>query len=182
MDESSVAGQVATRLSGDFNLNVSSNGTVSRRIVRLSVCRFCLDFLQFDGFRISGVREAQKKMIVDAFEISRFFEKFPMSLHTTRPLHTSDSAPLNEYAVGFPEISLKARTAAGWRCQNCGLNLSRQEHRRFLHTHHENGDRSDNTLSNLKVVCMECHAGEPCHAHMKRLSEYAEFLKIRRSL
>lgn len=172
---------VATRVNGEFNLNVSRYGTTTRSVVRLSVCQNCLDWLQFEGFE-KTLSRPKRKEIVRGFEISRFFDKFPKSLHIARPVHTSDSAPLNDYVVGFADISLKARSAAGWCCQECGLNLSKQDHRRFLHAHHRNGDKSDNTQSNLKVVCMGCHANEPCHAHMKNLPEYAQFVKVKRSL
>lgn len=172
---------VATRLDGRFKINVINSGTTTTNIVNLSVCQNCLGFLAFDGFVMQSAQQVRLK-IVRNFSIAKFFERFPQSLHTYRPTENSDTAPLNIYAVGQSNISIRARQAANWCCQECGIDLSDSKDRKFLHAHHRNGQKWDNSESNLKVVCLGCHSKEASHAHMKSLPTFQEFLAIKRRL
>jgi hypothetical protein len=139
--------------------------------------------LEFDGFQM-GLPRPSRYRLVSAFTLDRFFEKYPRSLHEIRPEHDSDTAPLNDYAQDFSVKSNILRAAANWSCQNyqCGVHLSRQDLRRYLHVHHINGVKSDDGSYNHKVLCIGCHANEPNHGHMKGLPEYKAFMAIRHTL
>ena len=54
---------VSTRLDGVFNLNIIRGQTSTRRLVPLSVCQNCLDFLRFDGFRIERSRDRRIRAV-----------------------------------------------------------------------------------------------------------------------
>ena len=108
-----------------------------------------------------------------------FFAVYPLSLHIEKPKYDSDAAPLNEYPANFGELSERLRRESGWKCQNCHRILSDPRFRQFLHVHHVNGVRSDNTRQNLKVLCIACHAGEPRHQHIRNTPAYAELLKLK---
>lgn len=49
---------------------------------------------------------------------------------------------------------IKALELAGWECSICGYNRMRE----VLQIHHRDGNRSNNQLSNLVVLCPTCHA------------------------
>src|SRR5229473_1406916 len=46
---------------------------------------------------------------------------------------------------------------------------------RFLHAHHIDADKSDNHSSNIKLLCIRCHALEFQHAHVKENPDYSLF-------
>lgn len=62
----------------------------------------------------------------------------------------------NGYTADWPEISKARKVAAGYRCTECRLHLT-ERWTELLHTHHINGDKSDNHLGNLRVLCIDCH-------------------------
>ena len=45
----------------------------------------------------------------------------------------------------------------GHNCENCGL-TEWQKQPIVLEVHHEDGDRTNNDFSNLKLLCCNCHA------------------------
>lgn len=172
---------VSTRLDGRFKINLLKQTGAYSDVVALHVCQNCLNFLRFDGFSMDQPK-ATRLDHVQRFTIDGFFRKFPQSLHIHSAKHTDEDSPLNDYSVGFRDISLRVRKAAGWCCQACGLDLSDGPHRQFLHTHHTNGVKSDNSERNLRVLCLGCHADEPSHSHMKVHRHYLEFLSIRKTV
>lgn len=168
---------VATREDGLFAINKirPPRPPVSEHM-RLNVCQNCLDALTFDGFRF-GLPGSRRAQIVQGFAISRFFEQYPKSLFVRRPEHTNEDAPLNDYPADFAEVSLATKASRNWTCEECDLNLSAHNARKFLHVHHLNGQKYDSRPSNLKVLCWGCHASEPLHAHMKSHPDYSIFIQ-----
>ncbi|WPU32705.1 HNH endonuclease [Pseudoalteromonas piscicida] len=51
-----------------------------------------------------------------------------------------------------------------YTCEQCGVELS--QYKRLLHTHHINGVKTDNSISNLRALCLDCHKKQPKHEHM----------------
>ena len=68
---------------------------------------------------------------------------------------TTDSKKKNGSTTLIPLITLRGR-----KCQNCGLEewLGQPI---TLEIHHEDGDRTNNTLENLKLLCPNCHSYTP---------------------
>jgi hypothetical protein len=161
---------VATREDGSFLLNKMNGQKRNTFWERLNVCQNCLNSLSFDEFSYS-LHKTKRIKIVDEFTIPRFFEKYPKSLHVRRPQHDYTTAPLNEYTPDFDKISRRVKTERGYKCEECG----RAPEARFLHVHHLNGQKNDNNESNLRVLCMGCHAASPRHGHMKGLPGFEEF-------
>jgi len=165
---------VAQEPNGEFEIHVTRNYTKTREKRRLRVCRFCLNELAFDGFQF--LRSAQSRSeFVSNFTPDRFFALYPRSPHTKVPSYGPEGAPPNDYTKDFPQISVALRDGVGWRCQQCGRLLSAAGDKKFLHVHHRNGDRWDNSPENLEAVCIGCHAEKPAHSHMKALPLYQEF-------
>ena len=167
---------VSTRTDGIFRVNVTSHMGRRGEELRLKVCKNCVAQLDFDSYtRMNG---ANRQAYVDRFMPEHFFAKYPVSPHTRLPLHDSDGAPLNDYTSDFGEISQKARQDAGWRCTACRADLSAQALRRFLHVHHRDGNRWDNSPYNLRVLCIACHANEPSHDHLRASPDYRNYRRL----
>jgi hypothetical protein len=172
---------VAAGHDGIFKLNLITGNVAKEQQVRLDVCQNCLSSLGYEEFSYKK-SQPWRLGIVKNFALEKFFSLFPKSLHVYRPQHTADTAPLNAYSSLFPAISLAVKKVAGFKCQQCRVDLSKPEHQQYLHCHHKNGIKSDNATGNLKAVCLSCHAEEPSHSHMKSLAEYKEFMALRPSL
>lgn len=166
---------ISTRTDGRFSLNFIEYGKKKSQLYDLCVCQNCLEKLGFDGFSVA-LPTTRKKEFVRSFKLERFFEKYPLSLHLETPKYNSDNAPINEYPKNWSEISSRARQDANWKCQRCGIDLYRKEYRQYLHVHHKNGLKHDCSAGNLLVICVQCHADEPEHSHMKGLLDYKEFI------
>ncbi|HEX4045744.1 MAG TPA: HNH endonuclease signature motif containing protein [Gammaproteobacteria bacterium] len=143
----------------------------------LNVCQFCLETLNWSDFSIHRLRTSERKKIVMTFSISDFFIKYPKSLFSITPTYTSDTAPSNAYTNDWPIISERLKEEREYRCDSasCAITLSGKD-KRYLHVHHKNGVRNDNSKSNLEVLCIRCHAKEPLHVHMKSMPAYKEFI------
>ena len=72
-------------------------------------------------------------------------------------------------AESWPEFSKKVRESKAWTCEGCGSKL--ENDRSLLHVHHANGEKNDNRLGNLKVLCIVCHSEQPMHSHIKASEE-----------
>jgi hypothetical protein len=168
---------VATREDGLFALNISAKDVkgFNHRTEKLNVCQYCLGKLAWQGFDHSLPRPKRAE-IVAAFTPKTFFDAYGKSLVVHSPLHTADTAPLNTYTDDFKAVSDRLKKERGYRCDQCKIDLSM--HRQFLNAHHINGQKSDNSPSNIKVVCIRCHAEEYLHGQLKSLPEYKKFIKM----
>lgn len=135
---------------------------------RLDVCKNCLNWFN---------RNYRKRYSVETFDIVEFFEHFTTSPITQTPKYTDKNAPVSGYAENWDLISRQRKEQCGYICQQCGIDLN--NHKNFVQTHHANGVKSDNSSSNLKVLCIECHSEQPNHGHMKS-SKSHEISEIRR--
>jgi len=172
---------VSQNTSGVFLVHVIEKTVVDKRKMRLLVCQNCLSKLAFEGFD-DTLGGPERKARVSAFTLDKFFTTYPRSLHPKNPQFNSDNAPLNTYTEDWAKVSAAAKAAAMWRCQQpaCRIDLSAPDKRRFLHVHHLDGLKFNNSPSNLRVECLGCHAEETAHEHMKNTAEYQQFMVIRR--
>jgi hypothetical protein len=172
---------ISTKINGIFKLNIIKKSKVkTSEDRRLSVCQNCLDGLGFKGFNLQRMNKKTRGKFVAEFVPDHFFEQYPRSLHVKKTKYDSETAPRNEYPSDFPKLSERLRRENGWQCQKCKQNLLPYL-RQYLHVHHINGDRSDNTPQNLKILCIACHAKEPNHSHMRNAPAYAEFIRLNRT-
>lgn len=168
---------VATKDNGLFSINrIVNNRITSSDLMQLAVCQNCLNFLSFDQFTYDLPRQ-QKKQIVSGFSIKKFFDIFPRSLIHDAPEFREDTAPLNTYPANWDSISRQAKARWNWTCKKCALRLDKNQHRRFLHVHHEDGQKWNIRDENLAVLCVRCHANENHHAHLKNTPDYKNFIQ-----
>jgi hypothetical protein len=172
---------VAAKADGTFNINIKQGEKTRTELRKLSVCQNCLNALKYDCLE-RGMLQSQRAKIVSGFQLEKFFEIYPRSLHKELPKFTSDDAPLNDYEQDFSQVSNAVRAASGWTCQNprCSKKLFEQGLRKYLHVHHINGVKSDSAPKNLRVLCIKCHAEEPNHGHMKNMPDYKAFVALRK--
>ena len=85
-----------------------------------------------------------------------------------------------EYSENWRKISRKLKEDANYICSKCGLDFS--GYKKFLHVHHKDANKINNTRENLKVLCIECHSKEPYHGHLKQNPMYKEYLKIKENI
>lgn len=165
---------VSIQTNGFFSVNRINGNKTEATTCKLDVCQNCLSLLSFDGFGMHWSQNS-RQAYVSSFSISKFFEKYPQSLHTSTPLYNSGNSPENKYTEDFNKISNHIRESHNWTCVKCKVNLSKNK--KWLHVHHKNSMKYDNTEGNLVVLCIKCHANEPNHNHIKQLPAYNEFLK-----
>lgn len=172
---------IANKDTGLFSVRTKQGGKMIEK--KLSVCQNCLDYLSFSSFELNW-EESRRRQVVKAFSIKRFFDLYPKSLHYEIPRHNELTAPANDYPINFSQISYEYRNSCGWKCENesCGVVLGQSEYRKFLHVHHSDGQKNNNSKQNLKALCLHCHAQQFMHHHMRSLPEFATFQVLRNSL
>lgn len=166
---------VSTRKDGKFIVNrfefnmLLGNGVE----VELPVCKNCLKRINWQNYKQRG--SSEKDRIWKSFDLIDYFDRYNSKI-TIIPKHTEKTAPLSEYTPDWNIISNKYRENVGWKCEECGLRL--EEEKKFLHVHHRNGVRSDNSWYNLQALCIKCHANKPDHDHLKNSPDYAKFMEF----
>ena len=166
---------VATRTDGKFIVNFLVGGRVHDRGEkverRLYVCKNCLSQLNYKEYTSKNYQ--QKNKIRDSFDLNAFFEIYPSQI-TNTPTETDVTAPVNEYPSNWGRISLQYREKVEWKCEKCNIDF--REKKAFLHLHHRNGLKHDNSERNLRALCIGCHAEEPQHQHLKSTPLYTEYM------
>ena len=140
---------------GYFNYNIINENSVvyQNKKQKLNVCKNCLKVL---------TRLTHNQYYTNDFKIKDIFDTTVIKLAQYEFDLDCESVP-NIYAKDWKLISKKAKEQVNWICENCG---KKPINRQYLHCHHIDSNRSNNIISNLKVLCVVCHADE--HSHMKK--------------
>ena len=83
--------------------------------------------------------------------------------------HEGVELDLFGYTRDWDDVSRQYREKHDYTCEHCGLRLDDVYDRQYMHVHHINGDKLNNKESNLKCLCLYCHAHIDSH-HYKRLT------------
>jgi len=81
------------------------------------------------------------------------------------------------YVKNWEAISLAYRTKRDFTCERCRLHIDDLFDRQFMHTHHRNGDKTDNREANLECLCIKCHS-EVDARHVRNFSHRAKQVLI----
>lgn len=164
---------VTKRKDGKFLVNKINFGdfvTVEEEC-ELPVCKNCLKTINYKHY--NGKARGGKDKIWENFNLTEYFDRYSPKFSNI-PKHTAKTAPLSVYSKDWDEVSNSYRKSANWKCEKCKINL--MEFGRFLHVHHKDGNKANNSTSNLKALCIKCHSEEPAHDHMKNSRDYKIFL------
>jgi hypothetical protein len=170
---------VATREDGLFRIQkIKDNRVISSADEALNVCQNCLHGLHYKGFNRHGNYKTKEKFIRE-FSLGGFFEEFDRSPVWATPHYDSTHAPTNIYSVDFYKIAKELKERRGYICEDprCRRDLSNPENQRFLHAHHISGDKSDNRPSNIKLLCIHCHAKAFNHSQLRETKDYKAYCK-----
>jgi hypothetical protein len=169
---------VATRDTGEFEIRLMSYGSsqFSKSDKELSVCQNCLAKIDWNEFTRHRHVSNKKAEIVSSFTLKAYFGKYRKTFIRSMPLHTERSAPENNYPKDWAVIAESIKIKRNFRCEKCGIDLSKWK--KYLHAHHKNGLQNDVSEDNIAILCLEHHAAEPMHGHMKN-SDYREFMRLR---
>ena len=158
---------------------------------RLKPCHHCL--AEWDGgngwMGYSTASDEEKRHIKDSFSIREFFRHCQHQEH--RPHELDELCQLaedstvwfgagvdNAYPSNWPEISSMYRIAHGYRCEQCGLDMSAYPNLAVVH--HVNGSHPEVGPDNMKVLCVWCHSKQPNHEQTVKMDRYT--LKLLRKL
>lgn len=164
---------VTNRMDGLFLVDWLDKDTGARGETEaaLKVCKNCLRAINWRGYEHSqdrlelegGMRQTKPKIWSD-FEISQFLLEFS-TFFSSKPSRKDTTAEPNVYVPNWAGISERTRRSKNWTCEACGVNLKTAPH--LLHCHHKSGVVTNNSPSNLQVLCAVDHAMQPDHGHMK---------------
>lgn len=160
----------------DGLFDVDYNGSLigmekGKQVKRLKVCQNCLLCVNYKGFGIANINKTQ---IVEEFDVEEFFRTYTVSLFSENaiPYYLAKS---NQYPSNWSSLSKEMRKKAGWECSQCEINLSHPNYHKFLDVHHIDRQKFNNVPSNLKVLCIKCHALQPGHERMRVSDRYNSF-------
>lgn len=99
-------------------------------------------------------RKLYKELHIDIFNIS--YDEYVLSVEendSTRVTQTGTDG----YVLNWKEISTCFRNSKNWACERCSIKVEKEDFK-WLHVHHINYIKTDNKRTNLKCLCVECHA------------------------
>lgn len=152
----------------DFNGNLLE----TRENQKLNICKNCLS--KFSGRNYTSDND------VAHFELKKFYKQNSNFFDfDTSSIEKGEDAKPNVYSPKWTQISNQIKTKYDYTCQGCGWRPNTVYKKRFIHTHHQNGDKRNNKEDNLKVLCIKCHSNvDKFHTQIKSSDAYKEFLKL----
>ena len=158
---------VTTRQDGKFLVEAIDSDEEFEAPLR--VCKNCLTHLDWKGYARS-----RSDKLWRGFSLQDFFAEFT-TFFSSKPRYTDRTAPPGGYTRNWPRLADAIKRKRGWRCDECGVNLSK--HRSLLHGHHKNGVTSNNRLENIAVLCLLCHSEQPYHGRVKASDAQRELIE-----
>jgi len=142
---------------------------------RLLVCGNCLA-------ELNERNQAHPQLSRETFTLKLFFsDKFADAWLKDESAGVDIGSIPSVYGPDWPLIATRYKELVKYQCEgeNCeSPNLSPRTLRKFLHCHHVNRDKQDTNYSNLKALCILCHAREPGHEQIKSHPDHARYLKL----
>lgn len=163
---------VISRVDGLFPVFGAVHGAkgVIKGEAALGVCKNCLKILNYKGYDTQNF--AAQKEVFNTFSFEQFFAAYS-SYFKSLPDSKNDPSS-GTYTADWPAISTQLRSKLNYTCEQCGVCLVSEK--RLLHTHHINGNRTDNSTQNLRALCADCHKKQPHHSHV--YVKHEDMLKI----
>ena len=168
---------ISTRKDGKFFYRFTKRNSVvaTNREQVLNICGNCLR-------EINDLKFLEKKCTTSNFNLDDYFaEGFQKHWIPDDGVVKDIHSRPNVYSRDWDLISIKYRRIINFQCEgtNCERNdLSDPKLHKYLHCHHVNFDKSNNNYSNLKALCIRCHAEQATHNHLKNSPDYTNYINM----
>jgi hypothetical protein len=70
----------------------------------------------------------------------------------------TDEKNIYGYSMEWKRLSREYRQKQNYKCEECGIQILKNEDKQYIHTHHIDSDKSNNNDSNLRCLCILCHS------------------------
>lgn len=166
---------INNRIDGTFYYKFADyRGNILKEVEnqKLNICKYCLS--KYLNRRVNDID-------VENFNLAEFHKNNSVFFNNLdiEKLEKGEFVTPNIYVDNWNYISRKVREKRKYTCENCGFSPRNEYEKRFIHTHHINGDKINNYEDNLKVLCIKCHSEvDNFHLRIKNSKEYKEFLNL----
>mgnify|MGYP000300633504 CR=1 FL=1 len=171
---------ISLRTDGVFRINLMEDEVVVEKDLNepLTVCKNCLTNLNYKGY---GNNTYSTKMdIYSSFDLKEYFKEYEEVEQGLFNFEQEVNVPINTYNFDFSKKSLAFRTSKEFRCSTCKINLTK--HQRYLHVHHVDGNKSNDSYYNLQALCIECHSKQPQHSRLRYHPDFNDFIKFKKHM
>ena len=123
------------------------------------------------------------KLVVCSYCKSDYFDNihdtqdFFDSLDKTELEEDNIEVDINGYVRDKEKISKDYRNRQNYICEKCSVRPKENLHKRWWHTHHVDGDKTNNGLNNLKCYCIVCHSNVDA-SHRENFSKGSWLIQI----
>jgi len=149
---------------------------------RMPVSVYCTSSHQsHSGLHLVQCRNCIKEATIKYFKYftyKREWYDYILDLAQDRQYNNQDILK-DGYTVDWKQISWAVREKDKYTCQSCGRNLANHEYQFFLEVHHIDGDKKNNSRSNLKSLCVLCHS-QVNDRHKHNYSTGTNYMKIKK--
>lgn len=163
--------KISSRTDGKFRLTLTTKYSKNSRSTdaALEICMNCLTIYNSRNQKITQKAEFSNNLLsfINGAEVT--------GLKESGFTYDWDLIP-NQYKPDWHLISAEMKRKRGYRCEYCGW-IANAATKKYLHAHHLNGKVYENSETNIKILCIECHGQQEGigHAKIKSSAEYIEF-------
>ncbi len=118
--------------------------------VELGVCFNCLKNVDYYLVGKRNPSELRKTFDVGEWFEDNVQEKF------IKTRFSPENFPNPEYNEDYYTKSAQLKLRRNWICENCGF-TGAPSHKNLIHTDHIDGNSGNNSDSNLRLLCIDCH-------------------------
>jgi len=147
----------------------------------LHVCKNCLSiynkqYKTINKIKIQDPVEFNEKNLLETYIKSDVIEldNEELVLISTEYVYDYEQIP-NLYSESWPTISQVVKDSNNHTCKECQWQPKSSDQNQYLHVHHINFKKFDNNLTNLNVLCIDCHSKQPNHKHIRKSKEWKNF-------
>jgi hypothetical protein len=135
--------------------------TVIHKDVNLQLCGYCRNAANINNYS----------------DTNGFFNLLDIQTPTTNR-NRDVELDIYGYTKDWQFISKLYRTKMNFTCENCSIKINDNYDKRFLEVHHKNGDKLNNSDSNIECLCVLCHSNED-KKHQENFSKKNNQIKIK---